>query len=127
MAMTRDGDQLKVLNVWASPFGMRILIALQEKGLQYEYHEEVFPKKTQLLLQMNPVYKMVPVLIHNGNPICESQIIMEYIDETWPHNPLLPSHPYARAQARFWGDFVDKKVSTNCSLLLPFNLHFSAL
>lgn len=98
MAMAGEEDQLKVLTMWWSPFAMCILIALEEKGLQYECQEEqVLSNKTQLLLQMNPIYKKVPVLIHNDNPICESLIILYYIDESWPQNPLLPSDPYTRS------------------------------
>ncbi|KAB5521730.1 hypothetical protein DKX38_026049 [Salix brachista] len=55
-----------------------------------------------MLLEMNPVYKKVPVLIHNGKLICESLIVVQYIDEVWNNkSPLLPSDPYQRAQSRF--------------------------
>ena len=102
---------MKVLNLWASPFGMRVLIGLEQKGIKYEYQEENLSSKSELLLQMNPVHKMIPVLIHNGKPVCESLSILEYIDEAWANcNPLLPSNSYDRARARFWADFVDKKV-----------------
>lgn len=41
---------------------------------------------------MNPVHKKLPVLIHNGKPVCESLIQDEDIDETWPgKNALIPS------------------------------------
>ncbi|CAJ1957932.1 unnamed protein product [Sphenostylis stenocarpa] len=104
-------DEVVLLDFWPSPFGMRVRIALAEKGIKYEYREEDLKNKSPLLLQMNPVHKKIPVLIHKGKPICESLIAVQYIDEVWSDtNPLLPSHPYQRAQARFWADYVDKKI-----------------
>ncbi|XP_021895014.1 probable glutathione S-transferase [Carica papaya] len=104
-------DEVVLLDFWPSPFGMRIRIALAEKGIHYEYKEENLRNKSPLLLQMNPVHKKIPVLIHNGKPICESLIQIQYIDEVWSDKaPLLPSDPYQRAQARFWADYVDKKM-----------------
>lgn len=111
------GKDVVLLDFWPSMFGMRVRIALAEKGIEYEYKEENFPNKSPLLLEMNPVHKKIPVLIHNGKPIRESSIILQYIDETWnDKSPLMPSDPYGRAQARFWCDYVDKKVRiTNLS------------
>ncbi|TKY49325.1 Glutathione S-transferase 3 [Spatholobus suberectus] len=104
-------DEVVLLDTWAGTFGMRVRIALAEKGVKYEYKEENINKKSPLLLQMNPIHKKVPVLIHNGKPICESAIIVQYIDEVWNDKaPILPSDPYERAHARFWVDYVDKKV-----------------
>ncbi|XP_043701072.1 probable glutathione S-transferase [Telopea speciosissima] len=106
-------DEVVFLNAGASPFGMRVRIALAEKSVEYQYREESLQDKSPLLLQMNPIHKKIPVLIHNGKPICESLLIVQYIDETWKDDkapPLLPSDPYQRAQARFWADYIDKKV-----------------
>ncbi|PPR90437.1 hypothetical protein GOBAR_AA30249 [Gossypium barbadense] len=59
----------------------------------------------------NPVHKKIPVLIHNGKPICEALIQVQYIDEVWHDKAhLLSSDPYQKATARFWADYFDKKV-----------------
>ncbi|KAJ4981894.1 hypothetical protein NE237_032731 [Protea cynaroides] len=105
-------DEVVLLDFWPSPYGMRVKIALAEKGVEYQYRDENLQDKSPLLLQMNPINKKIPVLIHNGKPISESLIIVQYIDETWKDvkAPLLPSDPYQRAHARFWADFVDNKI-----------------
>lgn len=104
-------EELVILDCWVSPFCLRVKIALTEKGLEYEARaEDLFGGKSDLLLNSNPIYKKVPVFLHNGKPICESTIIVNYIDETWPSPPLLPPSSYERAHARFWADFIDKKV-----------------
>ncbi|KAL6544673.1 Glutathione S-transferase U1 [Orobanche minor] len=104
-------DQVVLLDTYFSMYGMRVRIALAEKGVEYEHKEMDLVDKSPVLLEMNPVHKKVPVLIHNGRPICESLIIVQYIDEVWNNkSPLLPSDPYRRAHDRFWADFVDKKV-----------------
>lgn len=106
-----SNEALKVLDFWASPFGSRVRVALLEKGLSYESQEEdLFGEKSQLLLKSNPIYEKVPVLLHEGRPVVESANIVYYIDETFPEPQLLPACSYGRSRARFWADFIDKKV-----------------
>ncbi|XP_010476863.1 PREDICTED: glutathione S-transferase U26 [Camelina sativa] len=103
-------DEVILLDYWPSMFGMRTKMALAEKGVEYEYKETDPWVKTPLLLEMNPIHKKIPVLIHKGKPICESLIQLEYIDEVWSDTyPILPSDPYLKSQARFWADFIDRK------------------
>lgn len=103
---------MSLLDCWPSMFGMRARVTLREKDVEFEYIEEDLKSKSPLLLQCNPVHKKIPVLIHNGKPVCESLNVVQYVDEAWPEkNPFFPSDPYGRAHARFWADFVDKKVT----------------
>ncbi|GLT41579.1 hypothetical protein SLA2020_362760 [Shorea laevis] len=104
-------SDVKLLGAWTSPFAMRPRIALNIKSVDYEFQEENWlVSKSELLLKSNPVHKKVPVLIHADNPICESLIIVQYIDEVWSSGPsILPSDPYDRATARFWSAYIDDK------------------
>ncbi|QCE07751.1 glutathione S-transferase [Vigna unguiculata] len=99
--------EVKLHGFWYSPFALRVKWSLKLKGIEYENIEEDRFNKSSQLVQYNPVYKRIPILVHAGKPISESMLIIEYIDQVWPQNPLLPSHPYHRALARFWVKYSD--------------------
>ncbi|KAL1355128.1 hypothetical protein HN51_007165 [Arachis hypogaea] len=109
--MAAKSSDLKLLGGWFSPFVTRVKIALNIKGLEYENIEEDLNSKSDLLLRSNPVHKKIPVLIHGDKPICESSIILQYIDEVWSNAPsILPQDAYDRAIATFWVSYIDDKL-----------------
>ncbi|XP_078167438.1 glutathione S-transferase U17-like [Carex rostrata] len=106
-----ENSEVKLLGVWVSPFVIRVGIALNLKEVQYEFLEEQFGTKSELLLKSNPVYKKIPVLIHHGKPISESMIIVQYIDDIWAQSAsaLMPTDTYDKAMHRFWTAYFDDK------------------
>ncbi|XP_010276441.1 PREDICTED: glutathione S-transferase U7-like [Nelumbo nucifera] len=110
-------DQVKLFGSWASSYTHRAQLALKLKGVEFEYVEEELTNKSPQLLLYNPVYKKVPVLLHGDKAVAESVIILQYIDETWSENPILPDNPYERSLVRFWSHFADDQLGPSVGLV----------
>ncbi|CAF2116013.1 unnamed protein product [Brassica oleracea var. botrytis] len=65
------GD-VKLIGSWASVFVMRARIALNLKSISYEFLQETYGTKSELLVKSNPVHKKMPVLLHADKPVCVS-------------------------------------------------------
>jgi len=80
-------------------YSHRVRIVLAEKGINVEYHYIDNDNKPEDLIDLNP-YNTVPTLVDRELVLFDSQIIMEYLDERFPHPPLMPVDPVSRARSR---------------------------
>ena len=88
-------------------YSHRVRIVLAEKDVTVEI-EDIEPDAiTEEILEANP-YGTLPTLVDRDLALYESKVVMEYLDERFPHPPLLPVYPVARAQSRLWIHRIEK-------------------
>ncbi len=94
----------------------KVRIALAEKELPHERRHINLMKAEQVApdyLKINPK-GVVPALVHDGQPVVESTVIMEYLDDAFPERPLRPAPPLARAKMRVWAQIPDAALHAAC-------------
>ena len=79
----------------------RVRIVLEEKGVLSEIIDSENDKLTEELLEISP-YAQLPVLADRDVALYDSVTLMEYLDERFPHPPLLPVYPGTRANMRLY-------------------------
>ena len=84
-----------------SQYSHRVRIVLAEKGVTVETIDVDPEKKPEDLASLNP-YNSLPTLVDRDLVLYEADIMMEYLDERFPHPPLFPVYPVARAMSRLW-------------------------
>ena len=84
-----------------SHYSHRVRIVLAEKGVTVETIDVDPSNKPEDLASLNP-YNTLPTLVDRDLALYEADIMMEYLDERFPHPPLFPVYPVARAESRLW-------------------------
>ena len=83
----------------ADHYSHRVRIVLAEKGVAVDIRDVDPENKPEELADINP-YNSLPALVDRDLVLYESSVMMEYLDERFPHPPLLPVYPVTRAQSR---------------------------
>jgi stringent starvation protein A len=98
-------------------YSHRVRMVLAEKGVTVDIVDVDPSNKPEDLAEINP-YNSVPTLLDRDLVLYESTIIMEYLDERFPHPPLLPVYPVARAQSRLLIHRIEKDWSGRVDILM---------
>jgi glutathione S-transferase len=100
----------ELYNAMQSTCSQKVRYTMAEKKLEFVEHRLKLFKNEQLrpeYLKLNP-NGVVPTLVHDGTPIIDSSVIMEYVDELVPDNPLMPVDLKERAAVRAWMRFFEE-------------------
>ncbi len=92
-----------------SPYAQKVRILLREKGLPFDFRTPDAlgsGADNPSLAQLNPRFE-VPSLVHDGETIFDSTIILEYLEECFPAPPMLPKAPKVRARMRMIEEVCD--------------------
>jgi glutathione S-transferase len=102
----------------------KVRVALAEKGLEYREHLMTLrgDQFDPAYMKLNP-NGVVPTLIHDGQPVIESSVILYYLEEVFPTPPLMPHAPRERARVRIVNKLVDEYVHNAC-IILTFGTAF---
>lgn len=102
-----------------SPCAQKVRIVLAEKNLPWTARAIDLPNKENLqswYLALNPL-GVVPTLVHNEQPLIESSVICEYLEDAFPQTPLRPVDPVQVARMRVWLKHIDNKLHPSCGAL----------
>ena len=106
---------LKLCGFAASNYYNKVKLAMLEKNQPFE---EVLAWLGQTDLQASPLGK-VPYIITDAGPLCESEVIDEYIEAAYPGSPLLPKDPYQAAKVREVITFLELYLELTARELYP--------
>lgn len=120
MGVVAKRSSMTFYSDYTSHYSHRVRIVLAEKGVTVEIVDVDDSNRPEDLPDLNP-YNSLPTLVDRELVLYESKIMMEYLDERFPHPPLLPVYPVARGESRLfiyrierdWSILVDGILSTD--------------
>lgn len=98
-------------------YSHRIRLVLAEKDVSADVVNVAAGDCPEYLAEVNP-YVSVPTLVDRDLALYDTRIIIEYLDERYPHPPLLPVYPVARANTRMLAERVQRDWCSKADIIL---------
>ena len=111
MVSTNKRTSMTLFSDPVDHYCQRVRIVLEEKGISAEVVDTSKNNLTEEILELSP-YATLPVLVDRDVCLYDSVTLMEYLDERFPHPPLLPVYPVARANIRLYIKRIERDWCT---------------
>ncbi len=108
---------LKLYGFAVSNYYNMVRMALAAKGIEYEA-VKTFPSQNEDWLNVSPMGK-VPCLQTEHGSIAETAVILDYLEDAYPEQPLLPADPFERARVRQMMHIIEKYIELPARRLYP--------
>lgn len=104
---------MKLLYTKRSPYARKVRVIALEKNIELELIDEDLQKKSQRLLDANPLGKVPTLVLGNGETIFDSSVICQYLDTLNDHPVLIPNaNPMERLKILKWESFADDLMTS---------------
>ena len=113
MAVVAKRSTMTFFSDASSHYSHRVRIVLAEKGVTVDIIDVDPDNLPEEVSELNP-YNSLPTLVDRDLALYESKVMMEYLDERFPHPPLLPVYPVARGESR---QFIYRIERDRCRLV----------
>ena len=117
MSLVTKRSSMTFFSDGSDQYSHRVRMVLAEKGVAVDIVDVDPSNKPEDLAEINP-YNSLPTLLDRDLVLYEANVIMEYLDERFPHPPLLPVYPVQRALSRLWITRVENEWSGKLDLLM---------
>ncbi len=117
MSVVTKRSSMTLFSDTRDQYSHRVRMVLAEKGVAVDIIDVDPNNKPEDLAEINP-YNSLPTLLDRDLVLYEANVIMEYLDERFPHPPLLPVYPVQRALSRLWITRVEREWSGRLDLLM---------
>ena len=125
MVSTNKRTSMTLFSDPVDHYCQRVRIVLEEKGISAEVVDMSKNNLTEEILELSP-YATLPVLVDRDVCLYDSVTLMEYLDERFPHPPLLPVYPVARANIRLYIKRIENDWCTLFDQFVDGNLKVTA-
>ena len=125
MVSTNKRTSMTLFSDPVDHYCQRVRIVLEEKGISAEVVDMSMNNLTEEILELTP-YATLPVLVDRDVCLYDSVTLMEYLDERFPHPPLLPVYPVARANIRLYIKRIENDWCTLFDQIVDGNLKVTA-